>query len=187
VSTWNRGKVEKRTTEQESNKNSAEKTTADSGNKINKSLIVIAKFDFGIRGNILLSGGSKKAVKKGQSLIVTEKHGEWLKVPLIEENEYGWIAEKWVDVKGDLASLPTFESFADEVTTNESHSTELLNNTRDRQQAQTFIKSLPTACSNSYISSKSDGTVVVHVLCRRGTDSMNGLIEIKNGFSSAGT
>jgi len=181
VNTWSRGQVEKRTAEQESNRNSAEKRTADSGNKINKGLVAIAKFDFGIRGNMLLSGGSLKDVKKGEKLIVIEKHGKWLKVPL-EKNESGWVAEKWVDVKGNLASLPAFKSFADQVTTSESDSTTLLRKARDVQQAQTFIDSLPSACSNSYLSSKSDGTVVVHVLCRKDSDSTSGLIEIKNGI-----
>jgi hypothetical protein len=164
------------------NINTFEILKADSGNNKNKGLEAVARYDFGIRGNMLMSGGSKKAIKKGELVIVTEKHGEWLKVPLLEGTDYGWISEKWVDVNGDLDSLPTFESFADEVTTSESHSTQLLNNTRDMQQAKTFLNSLPAACSNSYISSKNDGTVVIHVLCRKGSEPTNSLIEIKNGI-----
>jgi SH3-like domain-containing protein len=173
--------LDKRTAEHKSNIKTAEIPKANSGNKTNIGLVAIARFDFGIRGNMLLSGGSLKTVKKGDSLIVTEKHGEWLKVP-VEENESGWIAEKWVDVKGDLASLPSFKSFADQLTTSESVSTALLRKARDMQQARTFINSLPADCSNSYIFSRKNGTVVVHVLCRKGSDSTSGLIEIKNGI-----
>lgn len=54
-------------------------------------------------------------------------------------------------------------------------------NQNDMRQAEKFIDSLPGACSESYITTKSDGTVVVHLRCRKGNDSTNGRIEIKNG------
>ncbi len=51
----------------------------------------------------------------------------------------------------------------------------------DMRQAEQFVNSLPAACSSSYITTKSDGTVVIHLKCRKGNDSTTGIIEIKNG------
>lgn len=55
-------------------------------------------------------------------------------------------------------------------------------NQRDMRQAEQFIDSLPTACSGSYITTKGDGTVVIHLHCRKANESTNGKIEIKDGI-----
>lgn len=54
-------------------------------------------------------------------------------------------------------------------------------NESDMRQAEQFIQSLPQACSNSYITTKKDGTVVINLNCRKGSNTTVGTIEIKNG------
>ena len=54
-------------------------------------------------------------------------------------------------------------------------------NPSDIQQGNSFLASLPPACKNSSMSTKSDGTVVVRILCEGNGQSTDGLIEIKNG------
>ncbi|MCM2284368.1 MAG: hypothetical protein NDI81_06280 [Desulfobacula sp.] len=56
-------------------------------------------------------------------------------------------------------------------------------NPSDVAQAEKFLRDLPNACSGSYAYASSDGTVNIRVICigSTKTESMDGLIAIKNG------
>lgn len=54
-------------------------------------------------------------------------------------------------------------------------------NPADLREAKQFLARLPPACKDSYITERSDGTVVIHISCTSSSDSMEGLVEIKDG------
>lgn len=56
-------------------------------------------------------------------------------------------------------------------------------NPSDVAQAENFLRDLPAACSGSHAYASSDGTVNIRVICIGSTksESMDGLITIKNG------
>jgi len=51
----------------------------------------------------------------------------------------------------------------------------------DVAQAESFLKSLPAACSASHAYTSDDGTVNIRTICNGSGESMDGLISIKNG------
>ena len=51
----------------------------------------------------------------------------------------------------------------------------------DVTQAETFLAELPAACSESHGYASKDGTVNIRIICNGSSNSMNGLISIKNG------
>ena len=53
---------------------------------------------------------------------------------------------------------------------------------KDLHQAEKLLSQLPPACGSSYMSTESDGTAVVYIVCRGSGKSMNGVIEIKDGI-----
>ena len=55
-------------------------------------------------------------------------------------------------------------------------------NPNDLKQAREFLSQLSPLCKNSSISTSTDGTVIVHILCENKDKSMDGTIEIKNGI-----
>jgi hypothetical protein len=56
-------------------------------------------------------------------------------------------------------------------------------NPSDVAQADKFLKNIPEACSRSYAYASDDGTVNIRIICISSTksESMDGLITIKNG------
>ena len=55
-------------------------------------------------------------------------------------------------------------------------------NSEDMRQAREFLYQLPPACKNSYISTASDGTVIIYISCEGNDKSMEGSVEIKDGI-----
>ncbi|WP_145961263.1 hypothetical protein [Salinisphaera sp. LB1] len=55
-------------------------------------------------------------------------------------------------------------------------------NQSDVAQANKFLASIPSACSRSYAYALADGTIKIRVICSGNGDSMDGVIEIKNGM-----
>lgn len=53
-------------------------------------------------------------------------------------------------------------------------------NPSDIQEAKKFLREIPSACSGNY-SVKADGTIVIRVKCTGNNQSMDGIIEIKDG------
>jgi len=55
-------------------------------------------------------------------------------------------------------------------------------NSSDVRQAESFLASLPSACSESYAYASPDGTVIIRIICEGAGKSMDGLVSIKNGI-----
>jgi len=55
-------------------------------------------------------------------------------------------------------------------------------NPDDMKMAEKFIKDLPDACSDSYVTVREDGTVVIRLICANLSNAMSGLITIKDGI-----